>query len=97
MNIIWLPRAEADLFNQSAWLQENRSGKAALKYLAQVNDAIERISNGTLVLYRLHDADRNIRACRINAHLMLYYRPLPNAIELLTIFDTRQHPGKLKV
>lgn len=72
-------------------------GKAAIRYLAQVNAAIERISDGTLVLYRLCDAARNIRFCPINDHTALYYRPLPETVELLTIFDTRQNPDKLKL
>lgn len=97
MTVIWRPRAEADLIVQSVWLQSNRGGKAALKYLTQVHEAIERISNGSLVLYRLYDANRNIRYCHINAHTALYYHPLPDAIEVLTLFDTRQNPGKLKL
>lgn len=98
MTVIWRPRAEADLTAQTNWLQSNRGGKAALNYLAQVNDAIERISNGALVLYRLHDVGRNIRCLLINAHTTLYYRPVADdRIEILTLFDTRQNPGKLKL
>lgn len=96
MTIIWLPRAEADLAAQASWLQSNRGGKAALNYLTQVNEAIERISNGALVLYRLYDAGRNIRYLLINDHTALYYRPLTDdGIEILTLFDTRQNPDKL--
>ena len=98
MTVIWLPRAEEDLARQTAWLQSNRGGKAALNYLEQVNDAVERISNNELVLYRLYDAARNIRYHSINSHTILYYRPLTSGdVELLTIFDSRQRPSKLKL
>ena len=97
MKVVWRPRAEADLTRQAAWLQENRSGKAALSFLLQVDEAIARISNNGVVLYRLHDAKRNIRYCHVNEHTALYYRPLADGVELLTLFDTRQNSDKLKL
>ena len=45
----------------------------------------------------MHDAERNIRYCLVNEHLAPVYRPPSDAVELLTLFDTRQSPGKLRL
>ena len=97
MTIRWLPQAKADLIKQTAWLEENRGHSVVIKYFEQVYAAIERLSEGNLVLYRLYDATRNIRYCHVNKHTLLYYRVLEESIERLTFFDTRQDPDKLRL
>ena len=97
MTVIWLPRAKAELRRQAKWLEENRGHRAVLTYFEQVHDAVERLRRGELVLYRLYDAARNIRYLPVNEQTNLYYRPSADFIELLTFFNTRQDPDKLKL
>ena len=97
MTIVWLPRAKEDLIKQTAWLEAHRGHQVVVQYFEQVYAAIERLGAGDLVLYRLHDARRNIRCCHVNKHTLLYYRPLEGSVELMTFFDTRQDPGKLRL
>lgn len=97
MTIIWLPQATKALAEQTKWLEENRGHRVVQRYFEQVHAAVERLRRGDLILYKLYDAKRNIRYCPVNRHTQLYYRPLEDAIELLTFFNTRQDPDKLKL
>ena len=51
----------------------------------------------TLLVAQWRNAERNIRYCLVNEHLAPVYRPPSDAVELLTLFDTRQSPGKLRL
>ena len=92
----WRPQAEEDLREQVAWLEANRGQAAATHFLEQVAKTLTHLSSG-LIAYRIIDAERGIRRCPINKYIALYHRLLGNEIELLTLFDTRQDPDKLRL
>ena len=39
---------------------------------------------------------KSVRKCTVTKQTVFYYRVRNNRIEILTLFDTRQHPGKSK-
>lgn len=95
--VIWRPRAETDFQNDVIYLETLGNRKVITEYLTAVADAVEHISDPDQVLYQIVDPDRNIRRYKLNPHKWMYYRVQDDFIELLTIFDTRQDPGKLKL
>ncbi len=97
MTVRWTPRFTMDFSEQTVWLEQNRGHAVVTRYFEQVHAAIERLRQGDLILYRLYDAGRHIRYCQVNKDLQLYYRPLPDEVELLTLFSTRQSPDKLQL
>jgi plasmid stabilization system protein ParE len=47
-------------------------------------------------LFRYYDKRRNIRMYALTKQNSIYYRNKRAAIEIITVFDTRQNPQKLK-
>ncbi len=93
----WLPRAEEDFRQDVAYLEERAGRKAVTDYLHTVAAVVERIADVDKILYQVIDEEKHIHRCRITPHKWLYYRVIEEAIELLTIFDSRQDPGKLQL
>lgn len=78
-------------------MEEHTSKKAVIRYMAELAQAVEDISNNT-VAYQQIEGSKGIRRYKINKHTDLYYKEVTHTkIVLLTIFDTRQDPGKLKL
>lgn len=93
MNIIWSPRANVAYRQQINWLEANRNPKAVLRYLHEVADALDSISN-PLARYRPVPGFPDTYQFPLNQHTVLYYRVKGNDIQIVSIFDTRQDPDK---
>ena len=97
MEIIWSPRATAEFQERVRWLENNSGQSQVTRYLGEVMAALDRITN-PLAAYKLVKADPETRCYPVNKLVTLYYRPLKQQeIELVTFFDTRQDPSKLKL
>ena len=96
MKIIWMPRAKTDLNNILDYLNDNWSKREAEKFVIKVSKAIEQIkmSPETFPVVR---KKKNIHKFLLVKQNTIYYRIQKNEIELLTIWDTRQNPKKLKL
>jgi len=66
------------------------------------NDFSERLENVKHLLsenpgiFPYYIRDRQIQKCVVTKHNVLYFQEAPTSIRVLTIFDTRQDPNKLK-
>ena len=96
MNVIWSPRANAAYRRQISWLETNQNAKAVLRYLHEVADAIDSISN-PLARYRPVLDFPDTYQFPLNRHTILYYRIKGSNIRIVSIFDTRQDPDKRKL
>ncbi|MDO1451843.1 type II toxin-antitoxin system RelE/ParE family toxin [Rhodocytophaga aerolata] len=95
--ISWSARAEQDFTKQMAYLEAHASKKSVLQYMAEVAQAIENISSKEVV-YQLVDDTKRIRRYKVNKFIDLYYKETAqDKVVLLTFFDRRQNPGKLKL
>jgi plasmid stabilization system protein ParE len=95
--ISWSARAERDFTKQMAYLEAHSTKKAILQYMAEVAQAIENISTKE-VAYQLVDDTKRIRRYKVNKFIDLYYKETAqDQVVLLTFFDRRQDPGKLKL
>jgi hypothetical protein len=65
--------------------------------MTEVAKAIEDISSDK-VEYQLVEKTKHIRRYKIDKHIDLYYKLVTqDKAVLITFFDTRQDPGKLKI
>ncbi len=95
--ISWSARAERDFTKQMTYLEKHSNKKAVSHYMAEVAQAIENIANKE-VAYQIVDENKQIRRYRVSKHIDLYYKETAqDKVVLLTFFDRRQDPGKLKL
>ena len=58
--------------------------------------ALEKITN-PIAAYKLVKTDPETRCLPVNRVVSLYYQPQPQAVILISFFDIRQNPNKLKL
>lgn len=94
--VVFSTRAETDLENTIIYLNNNWSEKIAKEYADKVDRVIEIISKMPF-LYPKIDERKNIRKCLIVKQNAMYYKVKKQTVTILSIFDTRQNPKKLKL
>lgn len=96
--VVVTKRADDDMTKAIAYLEENVGEKSVDIFTKKVFDTIQKIRKTEVVAYQIVDLKRNIRRCKIDAHNHLYYQIIDDSlIHVLTIFDSRQNPKKLKL
>jgi plasmid stabilization system protein ParE len=97
MKVEWTEQAENDFEKYVNFLAENISHKASASFMEATFDTIEKIRN-PLINYQIVDTIKEIRKCKINKSVDLYYKIIDdNCIELRAFFDSRQDSKKLKL
>lgn len=96
--IIWLPLAKQTIENNLTYLKDNWTQKEVNRFVAKVEYFIHFISENPIAFAVSHKR-KNIRSVLIVKQIRLYYKyyPRKNSIVLLSFFDTRQNPTKLKL
>ena len=94
--VVWSPQASDAYRKQVQWLEANRDSRAVLRYLHEVATAVDRVATPA-VRYQAVAGHSDIYRYKLNATTYLYYRIRNETVELLTLFDTRQNPDKLKL
>jgi plasmid stabilization system protein ParE len=93
--IKWAVRAENDFKNIVEYLEKNWSEKTAREYADKVNK-VTQIIQKMPYLYPRISRRKNIRKCLVVKQNAMYFRIKKQTITILAIFDTRQHPAKMK-
>jgi plasmid stabilization system protein ParE len=91
----WSPRASSDYRNILSYILSKWSEKEALEYIQRIEQIISLIRKMP-EMYKASRKGKNIRQCVVNSQTSLYYRIHKDTIEIITIFDNRQNPEKLK-
>jgi plasmid stabilization system protein ParE len=94
--IIWTERATRDFENTIDFLVENWSEKTAKDYADKIDKVLHIISRMPF-LYPKISRKKNVRKCLVVKQNAMYFRVKKRTITILTIFDTRQNPKKLKI
>lgn len=94
--IIWSPRSRKDFLSILDYLIEEWGEKQAIKLADRVDEALELIAEMPQ-MYPATTRIPNVRRCVIVKQVTLYYRIRKKQIELITFFDPRQDPKKLKL
>lgn len=94
--VFWSPLSVADAENILDYLFKNWSEQVAENFTNQLDHILSQIAKKPK-LFPLTNKKKKVRKCVMNKQNTLFYRESKDAIELLRIFDTRQHPKKLKL
>jgi len=89
-------KANKDLLALYLYLQQEWGIKTVDKLDKKIEKTLDLIAE-TPEMYPPSAYRNNTRRCVISKQTSIYYRIRPKAIEVLTIFDMRQHPSKLKL
>lgn len=93
--IRWSDEAEISFDNIVNYLQIKWTDKEIEKFVTATHKTIRLIAENPN-LFRSSNIE-NLREALITKHNLLLYKEFANHIEIITIFDTRQHPNKKKL
>ncbi len=94
--IVWSNNAKHDILQLVDYLISNWGNKIANDYMDSIENLVNQISIFPK-LYPIIHTKLKIRKCVISKHNTLYYREKKEFIEIINVFDTRQHPEKTKI
>ncbi len=95
LKIVWSPQARQDYLKLLDFLQKEWGERVVKKFIARLQNILHTIASRPQ-LYPGSNKVKNVRRCVVNKQISLYYRVKSGKIELITLFDTRQDPSKLK-
>ncbi len=94
--VIWSDRAITEYKNTILYLFDKWSEKEALNLRKEVDHQILRITTHTGQFICVSKR-RKIRKCIITKHNSLFFRETAKEIQIISFFDTRQNPSKLRI
>lgn len=96
MNVFLSKSAEEKLLKLTEYLLENWGSKAKKDFINKLTEKIDQIALQPQSCPK-SSTFKNLYKCVVTKQTTLYYRIAltPKAIEIITIFDTRQNPAKL--
>jgi plasmid stabilization system protein ParE len=94
--IIWSDESLNNLDSIITYLETNWTKKEIQKFIRLLDKRIEIISKHPL-LFPASPKSNNVRKSVLTKQTTIFYRVSTDRIEILSIFDTRQNPDKLKI
>lgn len=94
--VIISPRAERDLEKITDYLLEKWDSKVVDDFIKRYLECFDILSKNP-ELYPIARKGKQIRRCVVTKHNVAYFKELGDRITILTVFDTRQNPKKLKI
>ncbi len=94
--IEWSPRSKQDYLNLLDYLETKWGEKTIRKFHIRLMSILELIAERPEI-YPASAKNKRIRRCVISRQTSLYYQIRRNTIELITLFDNRQNPSKIRV
>lgn len=94
--VIWTPRSEKNFADIVGYLEKEWDKPVMLAFFDRVDQLLKIISDNP-ELFPSIDKERKIHKSILNRHITLYYKIKPTQIDLLTFWDNRQDPKKLKL
>lgn len=93
--IIISPQAKEDLNNILLYLSQNWNQKVVDDFLQKLEIFYYLVSINPR-LFGYFNKQKNIRKYAITKQNIIYYRNKKTEVQIITVFDVRQHPSKLK-
>jgi plasmid stabilization system protein ParE len=94
--LFWSDRALDDLQNIINYLNEKWTQKEIRNFVRRLDKRLELISDNPRLFPRTTKR-KNIRRSVLTKHTVIYYQATENSVTIVTLFDPRQHPKKLRV
>jgi len=95
-NIIWSDEAKNNLSWIIDYFETNWTEKELKKFFQRFEKILQLISQNPQ-LFRLTNKRKNVRKCVFSRQTSIYYKFENNKVYLITLFDNRQNPKKLKI
>ncbi len=95
MKVNWSERAENELSQNLAYLAKMWNAQVAGKFLTKLVSKINSIKSNPNQ-FPSYDSTRNIRKCLIRKQISVYYTFDESEIYILSVFNNKQTPEKLK-
>lgn len=93
--VVWSYLADQDFDAILDYLESKWEPTVAERFMEQTFMLIQQISDHPKQFPLIYKRGK-VRKCVITKHNAIIYRELNEEIEILRIFDTRQHPKKLR-
>jgi plasmid stabilization system protein ParE len=94
--LYWSDRALEDLKNITNYLDEKWTQKEIRNFVRRLDKRLDLISVNPR-LFPKTAKRKNIRRSVLTKHTVIYYEATENAVTIVTLFDPRQHPKKLRL
>lgn len=94
--ISWTENALSELRNTLEYLKDNWSEKEIRNFVRKLDKRLNLIAIYPK-LFSKSEIKKNIRRSVLTKHNVIYYRIHEKTIIILSLFDSRQHPLKLKL
>lgn len=94
--LMWSDRALSDLKNIIDYLTENWTQKEIQNFARRLDKRLDLISVNPN-LFPLTSKRKNVRKSVLTKHTVIYYRAESNVVTIVTLFDPRQHPKRLRL
>lgn len=94
--ITWAPKALEDYFKILDYLAYKYDTAIANNFIEKTLLLLEKLASDKII-FKKSESIKGVNEVLITKHNLLLYCVKNNEIELLTIFDTRQHPTKKKL
>lgn len=94
--LMWSDRALADLKNIIDYLLENWTQREIRNFSRRLDKRLELISVNPNLFPRTTKR-KNVRKSVLTKHTVIYYKVERNMVAIVTLFDPRQNPIKLKL
>lgn len=93
--VIISPQAKEDIKSILSYLSQNWNQKVIDEFLQKLEVFYYIISINPRI-FGYYNKRRNIRKYALTKQNIIFYRNRRTSIEIITVFDGRQHPSKLK-
>ena len=93
--VVLSPTAKTKLSDLLEYLENKWSEKVKKEFIEKLDKSISRISDYPKS-YSKSIEIKGLFKCVVTKQTSLFYRIKPKQIEVVTLFDTRQNPKKLK-
>jgi plasmid stabilization system protein ParE len=94
--LLWSDRALADLTNIINYLKENWTQKQIQNFATRLDKRLDLITKNPN-LFAKTGRRKNIRRSVLTKQTVIYYEAKENTVTIVTLFDPRQNPKKLRV
>jgi plasmid stabilization system protein ParE len=94
--LFWSDRALTDLQNIINYLTENWTQKDIQNFARRLDKRLDLIAINP-GLFPKTSKRKNVRRSVLTKHTVIYYEARENKVNIVTLFDPRQNPKKLKL
>ena len=93
---MWSDQALTDLKNIIDYLTNNWTNREIKSFVQRLDKRLNLISVNPNLFPRTMRR-RNVRKSVLTKHTVIYYKTMDNVVTIVTLFDPRQNPKKLRL